>query len=74
MSSDLTAKETLRMFVANSREPFDALRDLREAIDVVTEEEVQRARNLGAPWRIIADRLGITRQTAVTRYGDPDTD
>lgn len=70
MSDDLSAKETLHRFVASSREPFDSLLELRKAIDVVTEEEVERARNLGAPWTEIAKRLRITRQTAVARYGD----
>lgn len=70
MSSMPTAKAALRTYIDSTRDPFDSLRDLREAIDVVTEEEVERARNLGAPWTVIADRLGITRQTAVARYGD----
>lgn len=69
MSSTPTAENAVREYVASSREPFDSLRDLQKAIDIVTKEEVQRARNLGAPWTIISKRLGITRQTAAARYG-----
>lgn len=69
MSSTPTAENVVREYVASNREPFDSLRDLRKAIDIVTKEEVQRARNLGAPWTIIAERLDITRQTAAARYG-----
>ena len=69
MSSTPTAENAVREYVASNREPFDSLRDLQKAIDIVTKEEVQRARNLGAPWTIIAERLDITRQTAAARYG-----
>lgn len=70
MSADLTAKQALRAYIDSTREPFGSLLELREAIDTLTEEEVERARNLGAPWTEIAKRLRITRQTAVARYGD----
>ena len=69
MSPSSDAHNAVREYVASSREPFDSLRDLQKAIDIVTKEEVQRARNLGAPWTIISKRLDITRQTAVARYG-----
>lgn len=69
MSSTPTAENAVREYVASSREPLDSLRELREAIEIVAAEEVQRARNLGAPWTIISKRLGIARPTAVARYG-----
>lgn len=66
-----TAKDAIREYVYldSRRDPFDALYDLREAIETVTEEEVQRLRNLDVSWKVIGQRLGITRQTAVARYG-----
>lgn len=67
-----TAKDAIReyAYLSNTGDPFDALHELREAIEIVTEEEVERARNLGVSWKVIGERLGITRQTAVARYGD----
>lgn len=67
-----TAKDAIREYVYldSHRDPFDALHDLREAIEIVTEEEVQRLRNLDVSWKTIGERLGITRQTAVARYGN----
>lgn len=66
------AADTVRAYI-DVDAPFESLIELQEAIDKVTREEVRRARNFGAPWTTIAERLGITRQTAVTRYGDIDT-
>lgn len=67
-----TAKDAIReyAYLDSRRDPFDALRDLREAIEIVTEEEVARLRDLGVSWKVIGEQLGITRQTAVARYGD----
>lgn len=67
-----TAKDAIReyAYLDSRRDPFDALHDLREAIESVTEEEVQRLRSLGVSWKTIGERLGITRQTAADRYGD----
>lgn len=70
MSSTPTAENAVREYLDSTRDPLDSLRELREAIEIVAAEEVQRARNLGAPWTIISKRLGIARPTAVTRYGD----
>lgn len=66
------AADTVRAYI-DIDAPFKSLLELQEAIDKVTREEVRRARNLGAPWTSIAEQLGITRQTAVTRYGNTDT-
>ena len=68
----VTAEEVqraVRHYVANSREPLDSLDDLRVATETVTTKEVRRARKTGTPWTAIAKRLGLTRPTAVTRYG-----
>lgn len=67
-----TAKDAIRAYayLNSNSDPFDSLHELREAIDIVTEEEVERMRNLGVSWKVIGEKLGITRQTAVTRYGD----
>ena len=70
MSTSSDAHNTVREYVEKSRDPLGSLRELREAIEIVAAEEVQRARNLGAPWTIISKRLGIARPTAVARYGD----
>lgn len=70
MSSTPTAEDAVRAYLDSTNDPFDSLRDLQQAVATVTTEEVRRARNLGAPWTVISKRLGITRQTAVTRYGD----
>lgn len=70
MSSTPTAEDAVRAYLDSTRDPLNSLRELREAIDVIAEEEVQRARNLGAPWTVISKRLGIARQTAVIHYGD----
>lgn len=70
MSSTPTAEDAVRAYLDSTRDPLDSLRELREAIDVVAVEEVQRARNLGAPWTVISKRLGVARGTAVARYGD----
>lgn len=70
MSDVHIAEKAVRAYLHDSEDPFKYLRDLQKAIDIVTKEEVQRARNLGAPWTIIAERLDITRQTAVARYRD----
>jgi hypothetical protein len=43
-----------------------AVVDLEQAMD----ETVTQARNDGATWQDIADRLGITRQGAQQRYGN----
>lgn len=63
-----TAEDAVREYLDITCDPLDSLRELREAIDVITIDEVQRARNLGAPWTVIAERLGISRPTAVARY------
>lgn len=70
MSSTTTAEDAVRAYLDSTRDPLNSLRELREAIDVIAEEEVQRARNLGAPWTVISKRLGIARQTAVIHYSD----
>lgn len=66
----LTAENAVREYLDATGDPLDSLRELREAIDVIAAEEVQRARNLGAPWTVISQRLGIARGTAVSRYGN----
>ena len=63
-----SAVNAVRAYIDSTGAPFESLRELHKAIEIVTDEEVQRARNLGAPWTVIAERLGITRQTAVARY------
>lgn len=70
----LTAEDAVREYLDTTGNPLDSLRELREAIDVIAAEEVQRARNLGAPWTVISQRLGIARGTAVSRYGDTTAD
>lgn len=70
MSSTPNAEDAVRAYLDSTRDPLNSLRELREAIDAIAEEEVQRARNLGAPWTVISKRLGIARQTAVIHYGD----
>lgn len=70
----LTAEDAVREYLDTTGDPLDSLRELREAIDVIAAEEVQRARNLGAPWTVISQRLGIARGTAVSRYGDTTAD
>lgn len=69
-----SAEEAVREYLDTTCDPLDSLRELREAIDVIAAEEVQRARNLGAPWTVISQRLGIARGTAVSRYGDTTAD
>lgn len=64
-----SAEEAVREYLDTTCDPLNSLRELREAIDVIATEEVQRARNLGAPWTVISQRLGIARGTAVSRYG-----
>ena len=70
MSSTSNAENAVRTYLDSTRDPLNSLRELREAIDVIAAEEVQRARNLGAPWTVISKRLGIARQTAVIHYGN----
>lgn len=68
----VTAEEmqhNLRAYVMDTREPLDTLDDLRVATESVTKKEVRRARKIGALWTDIAKRLGLTRPTAVNRYG-----
>lgn len=43
MSSSPAAESTVREYLDNARDPLNSLRYLRDAIDVVTAEEVQRA-------------------------------
>jgi hypothetical protein len=43
-----------------------ALRVLAERLEML---QVQRARSLGWSWQDIANRLGVTKQTAHRKYG-----
>jgi hypothetical protein len=52
-------------------EPLDGLREacrLSTAIDKLTRELVQRARDGGHSWTQIGEVLGVTKQTAWERY------
>jgi hypothetical protein len=63
----------LRAMLVHTREPV--LHDLgllvieRERAEAVLDQAVTEARRAGHTWETIADILGITRQSAQTRYG-----
>jgi hypothetical protein len=56
-------------------EPLDGLREvcrLSTALDKLTRESVQRAREAGHSWTQIGEALGVTKQTAWERYSGED--
>ena len=56
-------------------EPLEGLREacrVSTAIDKLTRESVQRAREAGHSWTQIGDALGVTKQTAWERYSRED--
>ena len=56
-------------------EPLDGLREacrLSTALDKLTRESVQRAREAGHSWTQIGEALGVTQQTAWERYSGED--
>ena len=56
-------------------ETLDGLRDaccLSTALDKLTRESVQRAREAGHSWAEIGRALGVTKQTAWERYSGED--
>lgn len=48
------------------------LRQARRELDDLTRAAVANARRRGEPWSRIGPALGITRQSAQQKYGDPD--
>jgi hypothetical protein len=57
------------------REPLDGLREacrLSIALDKLTRESVERAREAGHSWTQIGEALGVTKQTAWERYSRAD--
>jgi len=58
------------------RDPVAALEELtswRESVDSLTVALVQRCRDRGHTWQIIADALGVTPQAAHKRYNEEVT-
>jgi uncharacterized NAD(P)/FAD-binding protein YdhS len=56
-------------------EPLDGLREacrISTALEKLTRESVQRAREAGHSWTQIGDALGVTKQTAWERYSAED--
>jgi hypothetical protein len=56
-------------------EPLDGLREacrVSTALDKLTRESVQRAREAGHSWTQIGEALGVTKQTAWERYSGED--
>jgi uncharacterized NAD(P)/FAD-binding protein YdhS len=56
-------------------EPLDRLREacrVSTALDKLTRESVQRAREAGHSWTQIGEALGVTKQTAWERYSGED--
>lgn len=56
-------------------EPLDGLREacrVSTALDKLTRESVQRAREAGHSWTQIGEALGVTKQTAWERYSGVD--
>ena len=56
-------------------EPLHGLREacrLSTALDKLTRESVQRAREAGHSWTQIGEALGVTKQTAWERYSGED--
>ena len=56
-------------------EPLDGLREacrLSRALDKLTRESVQQAREAGHSWTQIGEALGVTKQTAWERYSGED--
>lgn len=56
-------------------EPLDGLREacrVSIALDKLTRESVQRAREAGHSWTQIGEALGVTKQTAWERYSGED--
>ena len=56
-------------------EPLDGLREAcraSTALDKLTRESVQRAREAGHSWTQIGEALGVTKQTAWERYSGQD--
>jgi hypothetical protein len=55
--------------------PLDGLREacrLSTAVDKLTRESVQRAREAGHSWTQIGEALGVTKQSAWERYSGQD--
>lgn len=56
-------------------EPLDGLREacrVSTALDKLTRESIQRAREAGHSWTQIGEALGVTKQTAWERYSGED--
>ena len=56
-------------------EPLEGLREacrVSTALDKLTRESVQRAREAGHSWTQIGEALGVTKQTAWERYSRED--
>ena len=57
---------------ADAEDPLAAITAIaqsRRELDRLEAAAVRRARNAGAPWQLIADALGVTRQAVHKRYG-----
>jgi hypothetical protein len=55
-----------------AQDPLTALMEIakaRNALEVETEIQVRRARNLGTSWHLIAAALGVSKQAVHKKYG-----
>jgi hypothetical protein len=61
-----------RRIAAGDVEALRSLVNLSSDVDAATRMAVRGLRGFGYSWAEIADRLGVTRQAAQSRWGDPN--